>query len=56
MADDLRTIPQVLDRIADRFPDRDALVTEDRRLTFADLRAEVREAAAARLTSAFSSR
>src|SRR5918995_34864 len=45
--DDSRTIPQVLDQIADRFADHDALVTEDRRLTFADLRAEVREAAAA---------
>jgi HIP---CoA ligase len=42
-----RTIPAVLDRIADRFSDREALVTEDRRLTFADLRAEVRTAAAA---------
>lgn len=47
MAADLRTIPQVLDRIADRFADHDALVTEDRRLTYADLRAEVRRAAAA---------
>jgi acyl-CoA synthetase (AMP-forming)/AMP-acid ligase II len=42
-----RTIPQVLDRIADQFFDHDALVTDDRRLTFAELRAEVRRAAAA---------
>jgi HIP---CoA ligase len=47
VGDDSRTIPQVLDQIAVRFADHDALVTEDRRLTFADLRAEVREAAAA---------
>jgi acyl-CoA synthetase (AMP-forming)/AMP-acid ligase II len=42
-----RTIPAVLDRIADRFADHDALVTDDRRLTYAQLRAEVRHAAAA---------
>jgi HIP---CoA ligase len=42
-----RTIPQVLDRIADRFSDHDALVTDDRRLTYAQLSAEVRRAAAA---------
>src|ERR1700737_1900508 len=42
-----RTIPQVLDRIADRFSERNALVTSDLRVTFADLRAEVRRAAAA---------
>jgi HIP---CoA ligase len=47
MTADLRTIPQVLDRIADQFADHDALVTEDRRLTFAQLRDEVRQAAAA---------
>src|SRR6476620_12509607 len=41
------TIPQVLDRIADQFSDYDALVTVDRRLTFAELRDEVRRAAAA---------
>src|ERR1700736_5988162 len=45
--DDRGTIPQVLDRIADRFSERNALVTSDRRVTFADLRAEVRRAAAA---------
>ncbi len=56
MPADLRTIPQVLDRIADRFADHNALVTAggagnpawlDRRFTYADLRAEVRTAAAA---------
>src|SRR5262245_1604704 len=41
------TIPLVLDRIADQFFDHDALVTPDRRLTFPDLRDEVRRAAAA---------
>jgi acyl-CoA synthetase (AMP-forming)/AMP-acid ligase II len=47
MAPDRRTIPQVLDRIADEFAERDALVTPDRRLTFAELRHDVRRAAAA---------
>ena len=42
-----RTIPQVLDQVADRFSDHDALVTDDRRMTFAQLRTEVRQAAAA---------
>jgi acyl-CoA synthetase (AMP-forming)/AMP-acid ligase II len=42
-----RTIPQVLDRIADQFSEHDALVTPDRRLTFAELRDEVRRTAAA---------
>ena len=42
-----RTIPQVLGRIADRFPDHEALVTDDRRLTYAQLRGEVLVAAAA---------
>ncbi|PXX07755.1 3-((3aS,4S,7aS)-7a-methyl-1,5-dioxo-octahydro-1H-inden-4-yl)propanoate--CoA ligase FadD3 [Mycolicibacterium moriokaense] len=51
-----RTIPQVLDRIADQFSGHDALVTaggagdpagEDRRLTYGQLRYEVRRAAAA---------
>src|ERR1700752_3036624 len=41
------TIPQVLDRIADQFWKHEALVTPDRRLTFAELRDEVRRAAAA---------
>jgi acyl-CoA synthetase (AMP-forming)/AMP-acid ligase II len=47
MTADLRTIPQVLDRIADQFSDHDAVVTDDRRLTYAQLRDEVRRAAAA---------
>jgi acyl-CoA synthetase (AMP-forming)/AMP-acid ligase II len=47
MESDPRTIPGVLNRIADRYADRDALITEDRRLTFAQLRTEVRQAAAA---------
>lgn len=41
------TTPAVLDRIARDFPDDNALITEDRRLTFAQLREEVRRAAAA---------
>jgi HIP---CoA ligase len=45
--DDPGTVAQVLDRIADRLPGHDALVTLDRRLTFAELRHEVRQAAAA---------
>jgi acyl-CoA synthetase (AMP-forming)/AMP-acid ligase II len=44
-----RTIPQVLDGIADQFSDHHALVTEDRQVTFAELRDEVRTAAAAML-------
>jgi acyl-CoA synthetase (AMP-forming)/AMP-acid ligase II len=47
MTSDPRTIPQVLDRIADQFSGHDALVTEDRRLTYGQLRDEVRRAAAA---------
>jgi len=47
MSSNPRTIPQVLDGIADQFSERHALITEDRRLTFAQLRAEVRRAAAA---------
>src|SRR5690349_4996699 len=47
MASDRRTIPQVLDRIADRLPDHAALVTPNRRLTYGELRDEVRRAAAA---------
>ncbi|MBP1817655.1 3-((3aS,4S,7aS)-7a-methyl-1,5-dioxo-octahydro-1H-inden-4-yl)propanoate--CoA ligase FadD3 [Mycobacterium sp. OAE908] len=47
MGSDRRTIPQVLDRIADQFSEHDALVTPDRRLTYAELRDEVRRAAAA---------
>jgi acyl-CoA synthetase (AMP-forming)/AMP-acid ligase II len=47
MTPDPRTIPQVLDRIADQFADHDALVAHDRKLTWAQLRTEVRQAAAA---------
>jgi acyl-CoA synthetase (AMP-forming)/AMP-acid ligase II len=47
MTADLRTIPRVLDRIADLFSDHNALVTGDRQVTFAQLRDEVRRAAAA---------
>ena len=45
--DQPRTVPQVLDGVADRFSDHDALVTADRRFTFGQLRDEVRKAAAA---------
>jgi acyl-CoA synthetase (AMP-forming)/AMP-acid ligase II len=45
--DDPQTIPAVLDRIAHELPDHYALVTADRTLTFAELRDEVRQAAAA---------
>ena len=45
-----QTIPAALDHIARELPDHDALVTEDRTLTFAELRDEVRRAAAAMLT------
>jgi acyl-CoA synthetase (AMP-forming)/AMP-acid ligase II len=41
------TIPAVLDRISAEFSDREALITDDRRLTFAELRTEARRAAAA---------
>jgi acyl-CoA synthetase (AMP-forming)/AMP-acid ligase II len=47
MADISRTIPQVLDQIADRFSDHEALVTTDRRITYGQLRDEVRRAAGA---------
>jgi len=36
-----RTVPGVLDRIAAEFSDHEALVTDDRTLTYAELRAEV---------------
>jgi acyl-CoA synthetase (AMP-forming)/AMP-acid ligase II len=42
-----RTIPGVLDRISAEFSDHDALITDDRVLTYAELRADVRTAAAA---------
>src|SRR5271166_2269094 len=47
MPSDPQTIPAVLDRIARELPDHNALVTPDRTLTFAELRDEVRRAAAA---------
>ena len=47
MRDGPRTIPQVLDRIADQFCDHHAVVTDGRRVTYAQLRAEARQAAAA---------
>ena len=43
----LRTTPAVLDRIARELPDHDAVVSAQKTLTFAELRAEVRRAAAA---------
>jgi HIP---CoA ligase len=45
-----QTIPAALDRIARELPDHNALVTPDRTLTFAELRDEVRHAAAAMIT------
>jgi len=42
-----RTTPAVLDRIARELPDHDAVVSAARTLTFAELRTEVRHAAAA---------
>ena len=42
-----QTIPAALDRIAGELPDHDALVSPDRTITFAELRDEVRRAAAA---------
>ncbi|MEO8813925.1 MAG: 3-((3aS,4S,7aS)-7a-methyl-1,5-dioxo-octahydro-1H-inden-4-yl)propanoate--CoA ligase FadD3 [Mycobacterium sp.] len=42
-----RTTPAVLDRIARDLPDHDALVSAGRRISYAELRAEVRRAAAA---------
>lgn len=47
MNTDPRTTPAALDRIAHKLPDHDALISADRRLTYAQLRAEVRHAAAA---------
>jgi acyl-CoA synthetase (AMP-forming)/AMP-acid ligase II len=47
MPSDPQIIPAVLDRIARELPEHNALVTPDRALTFADLRDEVRRAAAA---------
>ncbi|ORV19182.1 3-((3aS,4S,7aS)-7a-methyl-1,5-dioxo-octahydro-1H-inden-4-yl)propanoate--CoA ligase FadD3 [Mycobacterium celatum] len=47
MSSQPRTIPAALDRIAGELPRHNALVTSDRTLTFAELRDEVRRAAAA---------
>ena len=47
MTSDPRTTPAVLDRIARDLPDHDALIDGDRRLTYAQLRTQVRRAAAA---------
>jgi HIP---CoA ligase len=47
MTTDPRTIPGVLDRISVEFADREALVTDDRTMTYAQLRTEVVAAAAA---------
>ncbi|MDV3128719.1 3-((3aS,4S,7aS)-7a-methyl-1,5-dioxo-octahydro-1H-inden-4-yl)propanoate--CoA ligase FadD3 [Mycobacterium sp. 21AC1] len=44
---DRRTVPAVLDRIAVQFSDHEALISPDRRLTYAELRGDVRRAAAA---------
>ena len=49
MTSDPRTVPAALDRFALKFPDHDALITEDRSFTAAGLRAEVHRAAAALL-------
>ncbi|WP_343709714.1 3-((3aS,4S,7aS)-7a-methyl-1,5-dioxo-octahydro-1H-inden-4-yl)propanoate--CoA ligase FadD3 [Mycobacterium sp.] len=45
-----QTIPAALDHIAGELPGHDALVTDDRTLTFAELRDEVRRAAAAMIS------
>ena len=37
-----RTVPDLLDEIADRFPDREALVGGGRQFAYAELRDEVR--------------
>jgi acyl-CoA synthetase (AMP-forming)/AMP-acid ligase II len=50
MSSSPQTIPAVLDRIARELPDHAALVTPDRTLSFAQLRAEVRQAAAAMIS------
>jgi acyl-CoA synthetase (AMP-forming)/AMP-acid ligase II len=47
MTKSARTTPAVLDRIARELPDHAAVVTTDRALTYAELRSEVRQAAAA---------
>ena len=47
MTTEARTVPAVLERMARQLPDHEALVSPDRRFTFAQLRDEVRHAAAA---------
>jgi HIP---CoA ligase len=47
MTGDARTIPAALDRFVERFPDHDALITDDRSFTSTQLRDEVHRAAAA---------
>jgi acyl-CoA synthetase (AMP-forming)/AMP-acid ligase II len=45
-----RTVPGVLDRISDEFSAHHALITDDRTLTYSELKAEVRTAAAAMIS------
>ena len=47
MLSDPRTVPAVLDRIAQRLPANDALIDADQRFTFAELRTAVHRTAAA---------
>src|SRR6185312_7604409 len=47
MTTDPRTVPAALERMARQLPNHDALVSPDRRFTFAQLREEARRAAAA---------
>ncbi|WP_273736566.1 3-((3aS,4S,7aS)-7a-methyl-1,5-dioxo-octahydro-1H-inden-4-yl)propanoate--CoA ligase FadD3 [Mycolicibacterium septicum] len=47
MTSDRRTVPAVLDRVAVQYSDHEALVSDDKRLTYSELRAHVRQAAAA---------
>ena len=47
MATDRRTVPAVLDEISVEFADHEALITDERTLTYAELRTEARRAAAA---------
>ena len=47
MTDDPRTVPAALDRLARRLPDHDALITDERSFTSAELRHEVHRATSA---------
>jgi len=47
MKSEPRTIPAVLDRISAELPDHEAVITDDREITYAELRTEARRAAAA---------